>query len=253
MSRSYPEPSVPRDFACWVLRTSTQVTVIDRRSGSRSTRPADRWDVRGKADGVQFSKRFERAGLAQVWKEQLDHKRPSSAGATTRNPPAPGTAEGPSMRIEAGQSPRRPRCPRPSVEAEASHTGRDRRRAPMPPPSSTCAGQPPRRREKSAGDRLTRRPGPARSREVLSAPPGAGQGGTYRPHPGRVSRLGTSSPVGSRSSSTRQRFHQGRRSGAGLRPSNQANRTGESVRPGRSRRRLRSSRSTNSAGHSAGE
>ncbi len=72
MSRSYPEPSVPRDFACWVVRTSTQVTVIDRRSGSRSTRPADRWDVRGKADGVQFSKRFERAGLAQVWKEQLD-------------------------------------------------------------------------------------------------------------------------------------------------------------------------------------
>jgi hypothetical protein len=28
--------------------------------------------VRGKADGVQFSKRLERAGLAQVWKEQLD-------------------------------------------------------------------------------------------------------------------------------------------------------------------------------------
>lgn len=72
MPRSYPEAAVPRDFACWVLRTSTQVTVVDRRSGERSTRPADRWDVRGKADGVQFSKRFERAGLAQVWKEQLD-------------------------------------------------------------------------------------------------------------------------------------------------------------------------------------
>ncbi len=54
------------------LRTSTQVTVVDRRTGARATRPADRWDVRGKADGIQFSKRFERAGLAQVWKEQLD-------------------------------------------------------------------------------------------------------------------------------------------------------------------------------------
>jgi integrase len=72
MPRSYPEPAVPRDFACWILRTSTQVSVVDRRTGERSTRPADRWDVRGKADGVQFSKRFERAGLAQVWKEQLD-------------------------------------------------------------------------------------------------------------------------------------------------------------------------------------
>jgi integrase len=61
-----------RDFACWVLRTTTQVTVVDRRTGARSNRPTDRWDVRGKADGVQFSKRFERAGLAQVWKEQLD-------------------------------------------------------------------------------------------------------------------------------------------------------------------------------------
>lgn len=72
MPRSYPEPAVPRDFACWVLRTSTKVTVVDRRTGARVARPADRWDVRGKADGVQFSKRFERAGLAQVWKEQLD-------------------------------------------------------------------------------------------------------------------------------------------------------------------------------------
>jgi len=72
MPRSYPKPDVPRDLSCWVLRTTTQVTVVDRRTGARSSRPADRWDVRGKADGVQFSKRFERAGLAQVWKEQLD-------------------------------------------------------------------------------------------------------------------------------------------------------------------------------------
>jgi integrase len=72
MPRTYPEPAVPREFSCWVLRTSTIVTVVDRRTGKRSTRPADRWDVRGRVDGVQFSKRFVRAGLAQAWKEQLD-------------------------------------------------------------------------------------------------------------------------------------------------------------------------------------
>ena len=72
MPRSYPEAAVPREFSCWVLRTSTMVTVVDHRSGRRSTRPADRWDVRGRADGVQFAKRFVRAGLAQAWKEQLD-------------------------------------------------------------------------------------------------------------------------------------------------------------------------------------
>ena len=49
MPRSYPEPAVPPDFACWVLRTRTQVAVVDRRTGVRSTRPSGRWDVRGKA------------------------------------------------------------------------------------------------------------------------------------------------------------------------------------------------------------
>jgi hypothetical protein len=34
MPRSYPKPAVPRDVACWVLRTSTQLTVVGRRSGA---------------------------------------------------------------------------------------------------------------------------------------------------------------------------------------------------------------------------
>lgn len=72
MPRTYPEPAVPREFSCWVLRTSTMLAVVDRRTGKRSTRSADRWDVRGMVDGIQFSKRFVRAGLAQAWKEQLD-------------------------------------------------------------------------------------------------------------------------------------------------------------------------------------
>jgi integrase len=72
MARTYQPPSVPRDFACWVHRATTTVITTDRRTGAKATREADRWDVRGKADGTQFSKRFERAGLAQVWKEQLD-------------------------------------------------------------------------------------------------------------------------------------------------------------------------------------
>src|SRR5206468_2964740 len=66
------EPFAPREFSCWVHRASTVVTTVDRRTGAKTSRKADRWDVRGKADGIQFSKRFERAGLAQVWKEQLE-------------------------------------------------------------------------------------------------------------------------------------------------------------------------------------
>jgi integrase len=72
MERTYPAPFVPREFSCWVHRATTTVTATSRRTGAETTRTADRWDVRGKADGIQFSKRFERSGLAQVWKEQLD-------------------------------------------------------------------------------------------------------------------------------------------------------------------------------------
>src|SRR6266851_662327 len=72
MERTYPAPFVPRDISCWIHRASTTVRTSGRRNGGVATRAVDRWDVRGKADGIQFSKRFERAGLAQVWKEQLD-------------------------------------------------------------------------------------------------------------------------------------------------------------------------------------
>lgn len=93
MPRSYPAPAIPREFACWVLRTSTRVTVVNRRTGERTTRPADRWDVRGKSDSIQFSKRFDRAGLAQVWKEQLDRgfgmTWPSIRGAAGSSHPKP--------------------------------------------------------------------------------------------------------------------------------------------------------------------
>jgi integrase len=72
MPRIYPEPFVPREFACWVHKASTTVANTNRRTGETITKVVDRWDVRGKANGTQFSKRFQRAGLAQVWKEALD-------------------------------------------------------------------------------------------------------------------------------------------------------------------------------------
>ena len=72
MPRKYPDPFVPREFSCWVHKASTRVTQVDRKTGKKTSRKVDRWDVRGKANGIQFSKRFERAGLAQSWKERLD-------------------------------------------------------------------------------------------------------------------------------------------------------------------------------------
>jgi integrase len=70
--RAYPEPFIPRQFACWVHRTSTTVKATNRRTGATSIKEEDRWDVRGKADGIQFSKRFHRAGFAEEWQKQLD-------------------------------------------------------------------------------------------------------------------------------------------------------------------------------------
>ena len=72
MARTNPEPFVPRRFSCWVTKARTVENAVDRRSGERIKRPVDCWDVKGKADGVLWAKRFPRAGLAQTWKEQLD-------------------------------------------------------------------------------------------------------------------------------------------------------------------------------------
>jgi len=67
----YPEPFVPTSFSCWISKTSTQVRAGDRR-GTATHRTEPRWDVQGRADGIQYSKRFKRAGLAEAWKIELD-------------------------------------------------------------------------------------------------------------------------------------------------------------------------------------
>lgn len=72
MAGAPPEPFVPRTFSCWVRRATTTEDTVDRRTGERRRRPVDRWDVQGRADGIQWLKRFNRAGLAQTWKEQLE-------------------------------------------------------------------------------------------------------------------------------------------------------------------------------------
>lgn len=72
MPRSYPEPFVPTNFSCWITKTTSTVTVADRRTGQRRPKSKDRWDVKGRADGIEYSKRFSRAGLAESWRDQLE-------------------------------------------------------------------------------------------------------------------------------------------------------------------------------------
>jgi integrase len=65
------EPWVPKTFSVWVTKKLTTSWRVDRHSGQRRRREVHCWDVGGRADGVQWLKRFSRAGLAQTWKEQL--------------------------------------------------------------------------------------------------------------------------------------------------------------------------------------
>jgi integrase len=68
----FPEPSIPRTFSSWITKRQTTDRYQDPKTGERKTRTVDCWDLRGRADGVIWSKRFPRAGLAQTWKDRLD-------------------------------------------------------------------------------------------------------------------------------------------------------------------------------------
>jgi len=70
MPRSYPDPWVPRTFSTWIKKHSTTERAVDR-SGATQRRRVDCWDLEGRADGVQWLKRFRRAGLAQTWNDRL--------------------------------------------------------------------------------------------------------------------------------------------------------------------------------------
>ena len=72
MARDYPDPWVPRTFSTWIVKASTFQRTSDRSTGQVRRRRLDCWDVKGKADGVQWLKRFRKAALAQAWKERLD-------------------------------------------------------------------------------------------------------------------------------------------------------------------------------------
>jgi hypothetical protein len=66
------EPWVPKAFRTWITKKQTTEWAIDRASGTRRRPKTDRWDVGGRTDGIQWLKRFSRAGQAQAWKEQLE-------------------------------------------------------------------------------------------------------------------------------------------------------------------------------------
>ncbi|MDQ6615492.1 MAG: site-specific integrase [Actinomycetota bacterium] len=72
MARTYPDPFVPNTFSCWIRKGRTVEQAVDRSTGQRVKRPVDCWDLEGRADGIQWIKRFPRAGLAQTWKEQIE-------------------------------------------------------------------------------------------------------------------------------------------------------------------------------------
>ena len=46
--------------------------MTDRATGEVRRRNVDCWDVKGKCDGVQWSKRFRKAGLAETWRERAE-------------------------------------------------------------------------------------------------------------------------------------------------------------------------------------
>jgi len=72
LARDYPDPWVPRIFSTWIVKASTIGRVTARSTGEVRRRRADCWDVKGKADGIQWLKRFHKAGVAQTWKDRLD-------------------------------------------------------------------------------------------------------------------------------------------------------------------------------------
>lgn len=72
MARTYPDPWRPRTFQAWVVKNQRVERVTDRATREVRRRKVDCWDVKGKADGVQWFKRFRRAGLAETWKERAE-------------------------------------------------------------------------------------------------------------------------------------------------------------------------------------
>ena len=72
MARNYPDPWRPRTFQAWVVKSQRVERFPDRATREIRRRKVDCWDVKGKADGIQWFKRFRRAGLAETWKERAE-------------------------------------------------------------------------------------------------------------------------------------------------------------------------------------
>lgn len=67
MARLYPDPWIPKTFTSWTVKSRTRT-----RTTAGAVRESDCWDVKGKADGVQWLKRFPKAGHAQAWQSRLE-------------------------------------------------------------------------------------------------------------------------------------------------------------------------------------
>lgn len=91
MVRTWPDPWAPKTFSSWIKKHAT----TDRATG----RPLDCWDLEGRADGLQWLKRFRRAGLAQTWQERLqaDFAAGLSFDLKTKQFVAPVTSSGPTV------------------------------------------------------------------------------------------------------------------------------------------------------------
>jgi Phage integrase family len=72
LARTYPDPWRPRTFQVWIVKTQRVERATNESTREISRRKVDCWDVKGKADGIQWLKRFRRAGLAEMWKERAE-------------------------------------------------------------------------------------------------------------------------------------------------------------------------------------
>jgi integrase len=72
VARNYPDPWRPKSFQAWIVKTHTVERVTNRSTLEVRRRKVDCWDVKGKADGIQWLKRFRRARLAETWKERAE-------------------------------------------------------------------------------------------------------------------------------------------------------------------------------------
>lgn len=69
---NYPKPFVPATFTCSIKKRMIDLKVTDATTGGGRVKTEPRWEVKGRANGIEYRKRFSRSGLAESWKRRLE-------------------------------------------------------------------------------------------------------------------------------------------------------------------------------------